>query len=119
MEVCWGQFLRLGVWLRLPAWLGSAESSPLDPSLHLLLVSLHGGKTVRELSGVLFIRVLILFKLINLFGCTRFWLQHAGALAAAHGISNRRHADDTTLMAESEELKGLLMKVKVESEKVG
>ena len=35
-------------------------------------------------------------------------------------INNRRHADDTTLMAESEEeLESLLMKVKVESEKVG
>ena len=47
-------------------------------------------------------------------------MQHAGALAAARGISNRRHADDTTLTAEiEEELKSLLMKVKVESEKVG
>ena len=34
-------------------------------------------------------------------------------------INNLRYADDTTLMAESEELKGLLMKVKEESEKVG
>ena len=34
-------------------------------------------------------------------------------------ISNLRYADDTTLMAESEELKTLLMKVKEESEKVG
>ena len=34
-------------------------------------------------------------------------------------INNLRYADDTTLMAETEELKGLLMKVKVESEKVG
>ena len=34
-------------------------------------------------------------------------------------ISNLRYADDTTLMAESEELKSLLMKVKEESEKVG
>ena len=34
-------------------------------------------------------------------------------------ISNFRYADDTTLMAESEELKSLLMKVKEESEKVG
>ena len=33
--------------------------------------------------------------------------------------SNLRHADDTTLMAESEELKSLLMKVKEESEKLG
>ena len=34
-------------------------------------------------------------------------------------INNLRYADDTTLMAESEELKSLLMKVKEESEKVG
>ena len=37
----------------------------------------------------------------------------------SRNINNLRYADDTTLMAESEELKGLLMKVKVESEKVG
>ena len=34
-------------------------------------------------------------------------------------INNLRYTDDTTLMAESEELKGLLMKVRDESEKVG
>ena len=34
-------------------------------------------------------------------------------------LNNLRYADDTTLMAESEELKSLLMKVKVGSEKVG
>ena len=34
-------------------------------------------------------------------------------------VNNPRYADDTTLMAESEELKSLLMKVKEESEKVG
>ena len=38
---------------------------------------------------------------------------------ARRNINNLRHADDTTLMAESEELKSLLMKVKEESEKVG
>ena len=38
---------------------------------------------------------------------------------AGRNINNRRYADDTTPMAESEELKGLLMKVKVESEKIG
>ena len=38
---------------------------------------------------------------------------------AGRNINNLRYADDTTLMAESEELKGLLMKVKVESEKIG
>ena len=44
----------------------------------------------------------------------------AGIKTAGRNINNLRYADDTTLMAESEEeLKGLLMKVKEESEKVG
>ena len=44
----------------------------------------------------------------------------AGIKIAGRNISNLRYADDTTLMAESEEeLKSLLMKVKGESEKVG
>ena len=44
----------------------------------------------------------------------------AGIKIATRNINNLRYADDTTLMAESEEeLKGLLMKVKEESEKVG
>ena len=43
----------------------------------------------------------------------------AGIKTAKRNINNLRYADDTTLMAESEELKSLLMKVKVESEKVG
>ena len=44
----------------------------------------------------------------------------AGIKIAGRKINNLRYADDTTLMAESEEeLKSLLMKVKVESEKVG
>ena len=44
----------------------------------------------------------------------------AGTKIAGRNINNLRYADDTTLMAESEkELKSLLMKVKVESEKVG
>ena len=43
----------------------------------------------------------------------------AGIKIARRNINNCRYADDTTLMAESEELKSLLMKVKEESEKVG
>ena len=42
----------------------------------------------------------------------------AGIKIAGRNISNLRYADDTTLMAESEELKSLLMKVNKESEKV-
>ena len=43
----------------------------------------------------------------------------AGIKIAGRNISNLIYADDTTLMAESEELKSLLMKVKEESENVG
>ena len=43
----------------------------------------------------------------------------AGIRIAGRNISNLRYADNTTLMAESEDLKSLLMKVKKESEKVG
>ena len=50
------------------------------------------------------------------------WMDEAqaGIKIAGKNINNLRYADDTTLVAESEEeLKSLLMKVKVESEKVG
>ena len=43
----------------------------------------------------------------------------AGIKIAGRNISNLRYADDTTLMAEREELKSLLMKMKEESEKAG
>ena len=43
----------------------------------------------------------------------------AGSKIAGRNINNLRYADDTTLMAESEELKSWLMKVKEESEKIG
>ena len=43
----------------------------------------------------------------------------AGIKIAGENIDNLRYTDDTSLMAESEELKSLLMKVKKESEKVG
>ena len=47
----------------------------------------------------------------------KIWMKHK--LDAGRNINNLRYADDTTLVAESEELKSLLMKVKEESEKVG
>ena len=51
---------------------------------------------------------------------TRLYEAQAGIKIARKNINNLRYADDTTLMAESEEeLKSLLMKVKEESEKVG
>ena len=45
--------------------------------------------------------------------------EQAGIKIAERNINNLRYIDDTTLMAEKEELKSLLMKVKEESEKVG
>ena len=50
---------------------------------------------------------------------TRLDEAQAGIKMAGRNINNLRYADDTTLMAESEKLKSLLMKVKEESEKVG
>ena len=60
-----------------------------------------------------------LFKLYaeNIMQNTGLDEARAGFSIAGRNISNLRYADDTTLMAESEELKSLLMKVKVESEK--
>ena len=46
-------------------------------------------------------------------------MYNTGIKIAGRNINNLRYADDTTFMAESEELKSLLMKVKEESEKVG
>ena len=62
--------------------------------------------------------------LFNLFAeCimrnTRLDEAQAGIKIARRKINNLRYADDTTLMAESEELKSLLMKVQEENEKVG
>ena len=51
----------------------------------------------------------------EMLGCMR----QAGIKIARRNINNLRYADDTTLMAESKELKSPLMKVKVESEKAG
>ena len=62
--------------------------------------------------------------LFNLYA--EYIMRHAGVeeaqariKIARKNINNLRHADDTTLTAESEELKNLLMKVKEESQKVG
>ena len=50
---------------------------------------------------------------------TKIWFYTSWSQNCQQNINNLRYADDTTLMAESEELKSLLMKVKEESEKVG
>ena len=50
---------------------------------------------------------------------TRLDEAQAGIKIAGKNLNNLRYTDDTTLLAESEELKSLLMKAKEESEKVG
>ena len=69
-------------------------------------------------------RLYIVTCLFNL--CAEYIMRNAGLDEAQAGIkiarrniNNLRYTDDTTLMAESEELKSLLMKVKEDSEKVG
>ena len=47
------------------------------------------------------------------------WMKQTGFKIVRRKVNNLRYADDTTLMAESKELKSLLMKVKEESEKAG
>ena len=54
-----------------------------------------------------------------IMGNTRLEEAQAGIKTARRNINNLRYADDTTLMAESEELTSFLMKVKEESENVG
>ena len=66
--------------------------------------------------------VTLLFNFYAEYIMRKAWLEEAqaGIKIAGRNINNLRYADDTTLMAESqEELKSLLMKVKEESEKVG
>ena len=55
----------------------------------------------------------------HIFQNARLDEAQAGIKIAGRNINNLRYADDTTLMAESEELKSLLIKVKEKSEKVG
>ena len=51
--------------------------------------------------------------------CKMCWITQAGIKIARKNVNNLRYANDTTLMAESEELKSFLMKVKEESVKAG
>ena len=69
-------------------------------------------------------RLYIVYCLFNLYAeyimrNTGLEETQAGIKISRRNINNLTYADDTTLMAESEELKSLLMKVKEESEKVG
>ena len=75
------------------------------------------GKGVRE--GCILSSCLFNFYAEYIMRNTGLDEAQAGIKIGGRNINNLRYTDDTTLMAESEELKGLLMKVKEESEKVG
>ena len=79
------------------------------------------GKGVHQGFFLLFLLSPCLFNLYAEYIMRNAGLDKAQARIkiAGRNINNLRYADDTTLMAESEELKSLLMKVKKESEKVG
>ena len=77
----------------------------------------HIGKGVRQ--GCILSPYLLNFYTEYLMRNTGLEEAQAGIKIARRNINNLRYADDTTLMAESEELKSLLMKVKEESQKAG
>ena len=107
------------------SWRREAKEKKEVSGFGLVSVSLHGttdwfqiGKGVRQ--GCIFSPCL--FNLYAEYIMRKAGLEEAqaGIKIARRNINNLRYADDTTLMAESEEeLKSLLMKVKEESEKVG
>ena len=74
------------------------------------------GKGVRQ--GYMLSPCLFNFSAEYIMQNARLDEAQAGIKIAGRNINNLRYADDTTLMAESEELKSLLMKVKEESEKL-
>ena len=81
----------------------------------------HGAKTVGKgvHQGCILSPCLFNFYAEYIIWNARLDEAQAGIKIAERNINNLRYAEDTTLMAESEELKSLLMKVKEESEKVG
>ena len=121
------------VWITKKSWKTLKEMGISDYITYLLRIGMQVKKQelepdMKQLTGSKFgkesVKTHIVTCLFNLYA------EHimrnaglddsqAGIKIAGRNINNLRYADDTTLMAESEELKSLLMKVKEESEKVG
>ena len=80
---------------------------------HVIIASARSGKAAKDV-------IQHLFQCFSQIGLPNNDLKPiAGIKIAGRNISNLRYAEDTIFMAESKELKNLLMKVKEESEKVG
>ena len=113
------KFLKMGILVHLACLLGNlyAGQEATIRAGHGTIDWFKIGKGVRQ--GC--ILSLCLFNLYAEYIMRNAGLEEAqaGIKTAGRNIHNLRYADDTSLMAESEELKSLLMKVKEESEKVG
>ena len=99
---------------------GSKITADGDYSHEIKRLLLLGRKIMTNLDSILKSRDITLLTKVHIAKAMVFpGVTQAGIKTAVRNINNLRYADDTTLMAESEEeLKRLLMKVKVESEKV-
>ena len=99
------------------------KEKEISDQLTCLLRSLYTGQeaTVRTICGITdWFKIVTLLYAEYIMRNARLGEAPAGIKVAGRNINNLRYADDTTLMAESEEeLKSLLMRVKEESEKVG
>ena len=78
-----------------------------------------GSKSGKEYIKVIYCHLAYLTYMQSISWEMLGWMNQAGIKIVGKNINNLRYADDTTLMAESEEVKSLLIKVKEESEKVG
>ena len=123
----------LTVWIK-KLW-KTLKEMEISDHLHCLLRHLHAGQGVTELDikqrtgsklGKEFVKAVYCYPVYLTYMQSTSWemlgrMKHKlGIKIDRRHINNLRYADDTTLMAESEEeLKSLLMKVKVESEKAG
>ena len=77
-----------------------------------------GSKSGKEYIKAIYCHPAYITYMQSTSGKTLGWKKHSWIKISGRNINNLRYAEDTTLMAESEELKSLLMKVKEESEKV-
>ena len=119
MWISWGGLLSsLPHWFHYPVLFNSNSSTATVRTGHGTTDWFQIGKGVRK--GCIFSPCLFSFYAEYIMRNAGLEEAQTGIKIARRNINNLRYADDTTLMAESEEeLKSLLMKVKEESEKVG
>ena len=90
-----------------------------EQQLELDMEQQTGSKSRKEYVKVVYCHPAYLTYLQRTSGETLGWRKHSWNQDCGRNINNLRYTDDAILMADSEELKSLLMKMKEESEKVG